>query len=150
VFARELGRDHPRYITLLNAAIALEMSAYAHPADAQDRGDASADTKRLDALERLVLADAASTGVGAVTIVRMPDDEHRDGHRITASWTVGMDAPPATTIRAAIDHAMHAGAEPETVELPCGVLMGDAEDLLAEHLAGCGRCADAVTEGDDA
>ena len=26
---------------------------------------------------------------------------------------------------------------------------GDADDLLAEHLAGCGRCADAVTEGDD-
>lgn len=40
----------------------------------------------------------------------------------------------------------YAGAEPETVELPCGVLMGSDDDLLAEHLAGCGRCADAVTD----
>lgn len=47
VFARELGRDHPRYITLLNAAVALEMSAIAHPADARDRGDASADVQKL-------------------------------------------------------------------------------------------------------
>jgi hypothetical protein len=38
------------------------------------------------------------------------------------------------------------GAEAETVELPCGVIMGDADDLLAEHLAGCGRCVDAVTD----
>ena len=50
--------------------------------------------------------------------------------RASAAWDARLAAGP--------DEGM-------SVEVPCGVVMGDADDLLAEHLAGCGRCADAVT-----
>ena len=73
--------------------------------------------------------------------------------RASAAWDARLAAGPdaGMSVEAQVEALRndYAGAEPETVELPCGVLMGDAEDLLAEHLAGCGRCADAVTEGDD-
>lgn len=73
--------------------------------------------------------------------------------RASAAWDARLAAGPdaGMSVEAQVEalRSGYPGAEPETVELPCGVLMGDADDLLAEHLAGCGRCADAVTEGDD-
>ena len=97
VFARELGRDHPRYITLLNAAIALEMSAIAHPAVARDRGDAA----RLEWLNNHL----HEFGGGVVT------DEHRVEVYIDYDLTV---VAHGETLREAIDHAMHAApAAPE-------------------------------------
>jgi len=92
VFARELGRDHPRYITLLNAAIALEMSAYAHPADARDRGDAS---------EAVMHAIAETvTRCAGLVMAKVPTEE----------WCINY----AEILRTAIDHAMHAApAAPE-------------------------------------
>ena len=74
--------------------------------------------------------------------------------RASAAWDARLAAGPdeGMSVEAQVEalRSGYPGAEPETVELPCGVLMGDSDDLLAEHLAGCGRCADAVTEGDDA
>ena len=73
-----------------------------------------------------------------------------DARAAMAAGPGGWRAAGLSEAQVAALRSGYPGAEPETVELPCGVLMGDAEDLLAEHLAGCGRCADAVTEGDDA
>ena len=70
--------------------------------------------------------------------------------RASAAWDARLAAGPdaGMSVEAQVEalRSGYPGAEPETVELPCGVIMGDAEDLLAEHLAGCGRCADAVTD----
>ncbi len=94
----EAERDQTRL--LLRRWPAHILSLYAHPADARDRGDASADTRRMDWLES--------------------NNEYAIGHPFVAgdSWHLffnddGKDVE-APTLRAAIDHAMHAApAAPE-------------------------------------
>ena len=99
----EAERDQTRL--LLRHWPAHIIPLYAHPADARDRGDASADTRRLDWMDS-----------NSFTAYRSRDPETSElcDHAVV----VAEDAPSRFgnigTIRAAIDHAMHAApAAPE-------------------------------------